>query len=83
MLYQYSKPAPLELDVMADPAGSWLGKHNGQLKRISPEETHHAFILATARDLKQGAPPNQCQRLSLNLTRSHEAGAQATGFLQR
>ena len=31
----------------------FMGQKNGQMKRISPEEDHHAFILATARDLQQ------------------------------
>ena len=33
---------------------SWLPQHAGQLRRVSPDEEHHAFILATARDLAAG-----------------------------
>ena len=39
MAYQFQKPSPLELDY---------------LRRLSPDEAHHAFILATYRDLERG-----------------------------
>ena len=38
---------PINLVVAVD---DWfMDQKNGQMKRISPEEDHHAFILATAR----------------------------------
>lgn len=54
MAYQFQTPSPLELDLVADPVVSWVGKHNGNLRRLSPDEAHHAFILATYRDLERG-----------------------------
>ena len=45
----YKKPQPINLVVAVDDL--FMDQKNGQMKRISPEEDHHAFILATARDL--------------------------------
>ena len=47
----YKKPQPINLVVAVDDL--FMDQKNGQMKRISPEEDHHAFILATARDLQQ------------------------------
>ena len=47
----YKKPQPINLAVAVDDL--FMDQKNGQMKRISPEEDHHAFILATARDLQQ------------------------------
>lgn len=54
MSYTFESPAPLKITVIADPHSSWLPKDAGQLRRVSPDEEHHAFILATARDLAAG-----------------------------
>ena len=53
MNYTYAKPAQLKVVVMADQASSWFPKDIGSMKRISPDESHHAFVMATARDLAQ------------------------------
>ena len=54
MSYTFESPAPLKITLIADPHSSWLPKDAGQLRRVSPDEEHHAFILATARDLAAG-----------------------------
>ena len=53
MNYTYAEPAQLKVVVMADQASSWFPKDIGSMKRISPDESHHAFVMATARDLAQ------------------------------
>ena len=47
----HKTPQPINLVVAVDDL--FMDQKNGQMKRISPEEDHHAFILATARDLQQ------------------------------
>ena len=49
--WTYKKPQPINLVVAVDDL--FMDHKNGQMKRISPEEDHRAFILATARDLQQ------------------------------
>ena len=48
---KYAKPRPLVCDVLLEED---LGAKmvNGLLKRLSPEEDHAAFVLATRRDLE-------------------------------
>lgn len=50
----FREPAPLTLELAVEEASSWPGKHNGMLRRCSPEEEHHAFVLSTDRDLSVG-----------------------------
>lgn len=51
MCSTFKAPKPLTVDLVYDAASSCPGKHNGSLRRCSPEEEHHSFILATDRDL--------------------------------
>ena len=53
MNYTFAEPSQLKLVVIADQVSSWYPHNNGNLRRVSPDESHHAFILATARDLGQ------------------------------
>lgn len=50
MSSSFREPVSLTLDVVVDAASSYPGKHH-DLRRSSPEEEHHAYILATDRDL--------------------------------
>lgn len=48
----FKAPSPLTVDMVIDLASSMPGVHDGSLRRFSPEEEHHSFILATDRDLQ-------------------------------
>ena len=48
MNYTFAEPSQLKLVVIADQVSSWHPHNNGNLRRVSPDESHHAFILATA-----------------------------------
>lgn len=52
----FKAPSPLSVDLVIDVSSSMPGVHDS-LRRFSPEEEHHAFILATDRDL--GANVNE------------------------
>lgn len=54
MASTFRAPHPLEVELAVDQAQAWPGTHNGCLRRSSPEEEHHAFILATWRDIQDG-----------------------------
>ena len=54
---KFRSPLPLELVVIVnDKSNPHLEQHRlgSQLRRVSPEEEHLAFILATYRDIQQG-----------------------------
>ncbi len=54
MMSTFKDPTPLKIDLVLDETSSMPGVHNGSLRRYSPEEEHHSFVLATARDIREG-----------------------------
>lgn len=54
---RWRQPSPIQMTIAvcshSDPTKE-QSRHKSQLKRISPEEEHVAFILATWRDVSQG-----------------------------